>query len=156
MAGRPAEQRPSAAEVSRVSTTISERPVETPSVAAAVVGHSGDPPSKPAKRVVDEPTDAATARPTHAASGPADAAPRPQSPQPTARAEARKGKVTILVTPWALVWLDGKPLDQTPVVVDDVPAGRHRLRLQNSIMKRDETTVIVVTPDQPITIQRTW
>jgi serine/threonine-protein kinase len=72
------------------------------------------------------------------------------------RSEARKGKITILVTPWALVWLDGKPLDQTPVVLDDVPAGRHHLRLQNSLAKKDETITIVVNPDQPTTIQRTW
>lgn len=68
----------------------------------------------------------------------------------------RTGKLTILVTPWALVWLDGKPVDQAPVVVDDVPVGRHRLRLKNEIAKKDETTTVMVTAGQTTTVQRTW
>ena len=146
----------STAESSKDATTSSARPVAGPNSVAKPVERHGDPPAKPAKRIGDELSDAATNRPQHAASQPPDAPSRPQAPQPAPRAEARKGKVTILVTPWALVWLDGKPLDQTPVVLDDVPAGRHRLRLQNSIVKQDETTTIVVTPEQPLTIQRTW
>jgi serine/threonine-protein kinase len=68
----------------------------------------------------------------------------------------RTGKLTILVTPWALVWLDGKPVDQAPIVIEDVPAGRHRLRLKNDIAKKDETTIVTVTADQTTTVQRTW
>ena len=68
----------------------------------------------------------------------------------------RTGKLTILVTPWALVWLDGKPVDQAPVVVDDVPVGRHRLRLKNENAKKDETTTVMITAGQTTTVQRTW
>jgi len=68
----------------------------------------------------------------------------------------RTGKLSVLVTPWALVWLDGKELDQTPVVLDDVPAGRHRLRLKNTIAGKDETMTITVDPDHKTTIERAW
>lgn len=80
-----------------------------------------------------------------------------QTPPLTFRAGAKKtGKLTILVTPWALAWLDGKPLDQTPVVLEDAPVGRHRLHLENKIVKREETLTVTINPDQPTTIQRTW
>jgi len=81
-----------------------------------------------------------------------------QAPPPATRTGSnnRTGKLSVLVTPWALVWLDGKELDQTPVVLDDVPAGRHRLRLKNTVAGKDETMTITVDPDHKTTIERAW
>jgi serine/threonine protein kinase len=67
----------------------------------------------------------------------------------------RKGELAILVRPWAIAWLNGRKLGQTPFR-DTVPAGKYRLRLANEDLSRDEITIINVVPDQTTTIQRSW
>jgi hypothetical protein len=59
------------------------------------------------------------------------------------------------VRPWALIWLNGRNLGQTPFR-EAVPAGRYRLRISNEDAGKDETTFITVNPDQTTTVQRIW
>jgi serine/threonine-protein kinase len=73
----------------------------------------------------------------------------------SATAAVRKGELAIIVRPWALIWLNGKSLGQTPYR-ETIPAGRYRLRIANDDAGKDETTLVTVTPDQTTTIQRSW
>jgi hypothetical protein len=67
----------------------------------------------------------------------------------------RTGELAIIVRPWAMIWLNGKPSGQTPFRAA-VPAGRYRVRLANDDVGRDEIALITVEPDQTATIERTW
>ena len=99
------------------------------------------------------------------AAGPLDAAPpidapaRPlpdASPARTGR-DARlvgNGSLHVYVVPWAEVWLDGKPLGQTPVRVADVPAGAHTVRLEGADQR--ETVKITIRDKKTTTIRREW
>jgi serine/threonine-protein kinase len=68
---------------------------------------------------------------------------------------ARTGELAIIVEPWAMIWLNGKPRGQTPFRAP-VPAGRYRVRLANDVVDRDEVVAITVEPDRTTTIERTW
>jgi serine/threonine-protein kinase len=75
---------------------------------------------------------------------------------PSSPPQAKKtGELAILVKPWALVWLNGKPLNQTPYR-ETIPVGRYRVRLRNDDLGKDETTTVVVNADQTTTIERKW
>lgn len=65
------------------------------------------------------------------------------------------GELTIIVTPWARIWLDGMPSGQTPFRAT-LPAGTYRVRLVNEALGRDETTTMTVEPDRTATIERRW
>ena len=107
----------------------------------------------------------ADARP--AAPHPADAAPRPSPhPERAERAErterieraapaGRTGELAIIVRPWAMIWLNGKPSGQTPFR-SAVPAGRYRVRLANDDAGHDEITTVTVEPDRTATVERRW
>ncbi|HEX3474621.1 MAG TPA: protein kinase [Kofleriaceae bacterium] len=103
---------------------------------------------------------AASARAESARSGtPRPADPRTDShtrPPSTATSSAlKKGELAIIVKPWALIWLNGKSLGQTPFR-EAIPAGRYRLRIANDDAGKDETTLVTVNPDQTTTVQRSW
>jgi serine/threonine-protein kinase len=97
------------------------------------------------------------AAPTAAADSPGTAGRAP--PRPAARRdrgrEARTGELAIIVKPWAMIWLNGKPSGQTPFR-GPVPAGRYRVRLVNNDVARNETTTVSVEPGQTATIERSW
>jgi serine/threonine-protein kinase len=76
----------------------------------------------------------------------------PSTPAPPA---VKKGELAIIVKPWALIWLNGKSLGQTPFR-EAIPAGRYRLRIANDDVGKDETTLVTVNPDQTTTVQRSW
>jgi len=90
-------------------------------------------------------------------------APHRDRPEPMERADrndrpagaARTGELAIIVRPWAMIWLNGKPRGQTPFRAA-VPAGRYRVRLANEDAGRDEVTAVTVEPDRTATIERTW
>ncbi len=65
------------------------------------------------------------------------------------------GEVSIFVNPWAVISLDGKELGQTPWT-GKLAAGKHRVRISNEDLGKDETLTITVSPDNKTTIQRTW
>jgi serine/threonine protein kinase len=101
------------------------------------------------------------------ASGPAhDDAPLPSEPTrtpsappsrsaPSPVAAARKGELAVLVRPWAMIWLNGRDLGQTPFR-STVAAGKYRLHIVNVDLGIDETTNITVVPDRLTTIERGW
>jgi len=85
-----------------------------------------------------------------------DAGDAPARPRPSPPVRARRtGELAILVRPWALIWLDGKPSGQTPFRAA-VPAGRYRVRLVNDELGKVETTTVVVEPDRDATVERSW
>jgi serine/threonine protein kinase len=135
--------------LSRVTAPHSVQPVIT--VAASPVSAPNPPPEAspaaagPARHDVPPPTDP-PARP------PSTTPPRGTS---SSAAVIRKGELAILVRPWAMAWLNGRELGQTPFR-NTVAAGKYRLRLVNEDLSIDETTVITVVPDQVTTIQRSW
>jgi serine/threonine protein kinase len=77
--------------------------------------------------------------------------------QAAARASGEKtGNLHLLATPWALCWVDGEALDQTPCLFDGVPAGRYRVRLKNPDAGKDETMTVMVNPGETTTIEKEW
>ena len=65
------------------------------------------------------------------------------------------GELAIIVKPWAMIWLNGKPRGQTPFRAP-VPAGRYRVRLVNDDIGQDEITIIAVEADRTATVERSW
>jgi len=82
------------------------------------------------------------------------ARPRP-APGPRRERVARTGELAIIVKPWAMIWLNGKPSGQTPFR-GPVPAGRYRIRIANDDVGHDEITVVTVEPDRTATVERSW
>jgi serine/threonine-protein kinase len=64
--------------------------------------------------------------------------------------------VSIFVRPWAIVYLDGTKLRQTPVVNFAVPSGKHTIELVNEGKNRREKIPVVLKPDEPQEIKRDW
>jgi serine/threonine protein kinase len=180
-----AVQVPAASGAARRSVTPAANGVSPTSAAAhasnAVTAHpeaermnpartTGRPPSDPVARVTitapaasiskpstgnSSPSAADDREPLRGASTPVAAIPSASVPVSSSQANRKTGTLKVFVTPWAMVSLDGKSLDQTPVL-DDVPAGRHRLRLVNKNVGKDETIVITVNAGQTTTIEKTW
>ncbi|MBX3157290.1 MAG: protein kinase [Deltaproteobacteria bacterium] len=85
----------------------------------------------------------------------ATSTPRPPVVVATPRVEHRTGELEVYVKPWALVWLNGRPVGQTPYH-QTVPVGRYRLQIKNDDLGKEETTVVVVSADKKTTIRRAW
>ncbi|HNN93550.1 MAG TPA: serine/threonine-protein kinase, partial [Pseudomonadota bacterium] len=72
---------------------------------------------------------------------------------------AKKGKatLTILVRPWAIVYVDGKKLQQTPLRNYPISAGAHKILLVNDTKgKREEIKLKVNAGEAVPEIKRTW
>jgi len=78
----------------------------------------------------------------------------PQKPAP-AVIPPKAGELRIIVRPWALIWLDGKALGQTPYR-GKVPAGRHSVRLANDVVGKDETKWVTIYPDRTTPLEKSW
>jgi hypothetical protein len=77
---------------------------------------------------------------------------------PTAAQAARgepaaSGKLKVVILPWAEVWVDGKPLGQTPVLTK-LAVGSHRVRLKNDVTEK--TVTVIVTATRTTVIDETW
>ena len=59
-----------------------------------------------------------------------------------------KGMLEIRIRPYATVFLDGKPLGDTPIPPQSVYEGKHELKLLNRDLKYEKTFDIVVKPGQ--------
>ncbi|HEY6174877.1 MAG TPA: PEGA domain-containing protein, partial [Kofleriaceae bacterium] len=79
---------------------------------------------------------------------------RPVRRDRVARIE-RTGELAIIVRPWAMIWVNGKPSGQTPFRAA-LPAGRYRVRLANDEAGHDEITTVTVEPGRTATIARVW
>jgi tRNA A-37 threonylcarbamoyl transferase component Bud32 len=107
-------------------------------------------PRTPTPRSVDPRTES-PARPPATGS----AAGAPAAAPPAAPSAVKRGELAIIVKPWALIWLNGRSLGQTPFR-EAIPAGRYRLRIANDDVGKDETALVTVNPDQTTTVQRSW
>ena len=59
------------------------------------------------------------------------------------------------MTPPAWIWLDGKPLGQTPLRAI-VPAGRYRVQIASEATGQSETVIVTIGADQIATLERHW
>jgi serine/threonine-protein kinase len=73
----------------------------------------------------------------------------------TARPPAPRGTATLTIStdPWSSVTLDGRPLGVTPIIGREVPAGRHRLRLEHPPLGLSKDLVVVLEPGETKTIR---
>ena len=67
-----------------------------------------------------------------------------RSPVRPVAARPSKGRLELRVRPYAVVYLDGKLLGETPLAVQTVSAGRHTLRLVNAKLGKDVSVEFVV------------
>ena len=68
---------------------------------------------------------------------------------------AGRGRLTVAVTPWALLTLDGKDVGQTPYT-GELAAGPHILKLTNRDVHKSEVVRIIVKPDAVTELRRNW
>lgn len=133
---------------------------ETPAALATLPLPDGSPPEEPAP--VEPVTPAAAA----ADAPPATAEPTPTR-KPPKRRKARKntrpsedgqrapplvsgsalGYVTLNATPWAQVFVDGRPMGSTPIYKLPLKTGPHKIRFENPALGKEETRRLVVKPD---------
>jgi hypothetical protein len=70
---------------------------------------------------------------------------------------AAKATLTILVRPWAIVYVDGKKIQQTPLRNYPISSGNHKILLVNDTKgKREEIKLKVSAGDAIPEIKRTW
>ncbi|HEX3474246.1 MAG TPA: protein kinase [Kofleriaceae bacterium] len=134
-------------------------PVDAPPIAGGSAHHDAPAPDHPAAHhdapAADDTAarhNAPPAREEASRRAPVASLPRGGS-GPTA--VARKGELVILVRPWAMIWLNGQELGQTPFR-NTVAAGKYSLRIANDNLGIDETTTITVIPDRSTKIERSW
>jgi serine/threonine protein kinase len=102
------------------------------------------------------PIDAAVPLDAAMVAAPIDAGTPPDAPHRTpTQVPHGTGELAVSVGTWATVTIDGKSYGQTPVR-QTLPAGRHRVRLQNDVSNHDETVVVTVNPNETTPIRRNW
>ena len=65
----------------------------------------------------------------------------------------RKGRIRVLVRPWAQVTLDGRDLGVTPLPPIEVYEGNHTLMLENASLKSRRQRSLTVQPGQELVIK---
>ena len=110
------------------------------------------------------PPDAPT--PTATAAAPPDAAPKPDALVARTRdrsdctfdRSAPKGVLEVLVEPWAVVSVDGKRKSgQTPPTMRlELPAGCHKVRLENQDLDKDVTKKVTIEAGKTETLSLDW
>ncbi|HET6610921.1 MAG TPA: PEGA domain-containing protein, partial [Kofleriaceae bacterium] len=117
--------------------------------AATIAAADAHAPPADAARAAGIPPDAPPPPPP-----PADAAPahhhhhRPPRPQGS-------GYISVTVTPWAYVYIDGKKQGSTPGRWK-VSAGRHRIRLVNPELGKQKSLAITVAKDATERVSQRW
>jgi serine/threonine protein kinase len=140
---------PSPGEVS--SPAVQPPPSGARSAGLLAASARTDPPRTGTPGPADPRTESSTRPPSTGSVARSTAAPA----SAPASSAVKKGELAIIVKPWALIWLNGRSLGQTPFR-EAIPAGRYRLRIANDDVGKDETTLVTVNPDQTTTIQRSW
>jgi hypothetical protein len=69
---------------------------------------------------------------------------------------AGKGSISVFVRPWAIVYVDGSRLRQTPVQSYDLAAGKHTLELVNDPKAKREKVQLVIKAGESQEIRRDW
>lgn len=83
------------------------------------------------------------------ASGRSGSSSRPSRGPPTPT-----GELVINTSPWARVFLDGRAVGNTPVILRDVPAGRHHVRLRTADGRVTQMTVDVRAGERTRVVRR--
>jgi tRNA A-37 threonylcarbamoyl transferase component Bud32 len=81
--------------------------------------------------------------------------PDPPPVVPKRRVVVATGTITVKVSPWAMVTIDGVAWGQTPLTAS-VAAGRHRVRIANDATGKTETLTVDVDPAQAVRIERSF
>ncbi|EPX59948.1 serine/threonine protein kinase Pkn6 [Cystobacter fuscus DSM 2262] len=107
-------------------------------------------PEEEAKPVSPEPTPA-TPEPVAEKTVPAPAKPATQDPKRAApRAKsAAKGILEFRIRPYAIVYVDGKKVGETPLAPLELPAGRHSVRLVNEESGEKKFDNVEIEPNKP-------
>lgn len=71
-------------------------------------------------------------------------------------ARGASAKLTVLVRPWALVYVGGKRLQQTPVRNYPLKAGAHKITLTNDRLGKHEVINLKLNPGDEPEIKRNW
>jgi serine/threonine-protein kinase len=82
-----------------------------------------------------------------------DAAPTPRKPTPTP--ERGTGTLTLKVTPWAEVLINGRKSGFAPTTMT-LPAGRYRVTLVNPAMEKRDTVRVTIRTGKNSVINRQW
>ena len=124
-----------------------------PGSASGSVAAAPPPPPPPVVHDAAQPTPAADAE--SVAVAPADAATEPpQKDAPTGKVgEKRKGKLVVRAFPVLTVYVDNKKIHDTPVDMN-LPVGKHKLRLINAEVAKDETVYVTIEENKTATIER--
>ncbi|HEY2744855.1 MAG TPA: PEGA domain-containing protein [Polyangia bacterium] len=64
--------------------------------------------------------------------------------------------ISVLVRPWAIVFVDHQRLKQTPVQGYKLPSGKHVIELVNEAKNRREKIDVTLKPDEVQEIKRDW
>jgi hypothetical protein len=67
-----------------------------------------------------------------------------------------KGTISIFVHPWAIVFVDGQRLRQTPIANYELPAGKHTFQLVNDGLGKKETITKTIKPGSNPEIRVEW
>lgn len=67
-----------------------------------------------------------------------------------------KATISILVRPWAIVFIDKQRLKQTPVQGYEIPSGKHVIELVNEGKNRREKIEIILKPGESQELKRDW
>jgi len=68
---------------------------------------------------------------------------------------AKPGRLVVRVNPWAHVFVDGRAAGSTPVTRELSP-GKHRVKLQNEDLGKNETVVVTIAPGRELLVERRW
>lgn len=74
----------------------------------------------------------------------------------TPKEPAGKGTISVLVRPWAIVFVDKQRLRQTPIQGYVLPSGKHVIELVNEGKNRREKIEINLKPGEEQEIKRDW
>jgi hypothetical protein len=69
---------------------------------------------------------------------------------------AGKATISVFVRPWAIVYVDGARLRQTPVQAYEVSSGKHTLELVNDGKAKREKIPLQLKPGESQEIRRDW
>jgi hypothetical protein len=62
--------------------------------------------------------------------------------------EGIRGKLKINVTPWAHVYVDGKPMGTTPLKPLELTVGEHIILVKNDKLRREHSSRITIKPNE--------
>jgi hypothetical protein len=125
-----------------------------PGEAMASAGSASAAPGSPVVAAPAQPLRSLPARSNAGAAPRRPTAPRPSSP--AAEPKAGQGELVVMVTPWAAIWLNGRSLPGGTPYRTKVSVGRHRVRIANDDLRRQESLTVTVTANETTTIERTW